>query len=151
MFRRTLSALLVTVGLVTATVLAAPAFATPTVRITLIHYRQTGTNLNTEYIVFKNVSTTTRTMTGWTIISSPATDNQRYRFGTLRLAPGATVTLYTGRGTNTATRRYWGNVATPTSGGSVWNNDGDYAVLQNSTGGTVATCRYAGGGTTAYC
>lgn len=152
MFRRTLSVLLVALAVMSASVLASrPAFAAATIRITKIHYGQIGTNLNTEYIVFKNVSTTTRSMTGWTITSSPATDNQSYRFGTLRLAPGASVTLYTGRGTNTATKRYWGDVSTAAHGGAIWNNDGDYAVLQNSVGTIITTCRYAGGGTTAYC
>ena len=33
----------------------------------------------------------------------------------------------------------------------VWNNDGDKAVLKNASGTVVDTCRYAGGGTTAYC
>lgn len=128
-----------------------PAAAASAVRITKIHYAQTGTNLDTEFIVFKNFSSTTRTITGWKIWSSPGTDNQYYTFGTTRIAAGASLTLYTGRGTNTTTKRYWGRVATTTSNGAIWNNNGDYAVLRNSSGTTMDTCRYAGGGTTMYC
>lgn len=128
-----------------------PAEAASSVQITEIHYAQTGTNLNTEYIVFKNYSSTAKYIGGWAIWSSPGTDNQYYKFPTTKIAARASVTLYTGRGTNTATKRYWGRVATATSNGAVWNNDGDYAVLRNSAGTTVDTCRYAGGGTTQYC
>ncbi|GGO93718.1 hypothetical protein GCM10011584_33060 [Nocardioides phosphati] len=131
--------------------LSAPAEAASSLRITKIHYAQSGTDLNTEYIVFKNFSSSAKYLTGWKIWSSPGTDNQYYKFGTTRVAAGASLTLYTGRGTNTTTKRYWGNVATATSNGAVWNNDGDYAVLRNSSGTTMDTCRYAGGGTTMYC
>jgi hypothetical protein len=117
----------------------------PPVKIVKIHYRQTGTHLNTEYIVFKNTTGTTQTITGWKIISSPATDNQAYKFPVTKLAPGASLTLYTGRGTNTSTKRYWRS-AVP-----VWNNSGDLAVLRNKAGHNVDTCQYAGGGTIAYC
>ena len=123
----------------------APANATPAVRITKIRYGQTGTDLDTEYIVFKNTTGSKRSITGWKIISAPSTDHQYYVFPTTTIAAGATLTLYTGKGTDTATKRYW-NATTPK-----WNNDGDKAVLKNASGTTVDTCRYAGGGTTAYC
>jgi hypothetical protein len=42
---------------------------------------------------------------------------------------GATVTVYSGRGTTSATRRYWGR-----SYGAIWNNDGDTAYLRNASG-----------------
>ncbi|WP_321420897.1 lamin tail domain-containing protein [uncultured Methanomethylovorans sp.] len=38
----------------------------------------------------------------------------------------STVTIYTGKGTKTATKLYWG------SSWYVWNNDGDTAYLYNS-------------------
>lgn len=125
--------------------LASPATASTSVRITRIHYGQTGTNLNTEYIIFKNVTGSTRTITGWKILSAPSSDNQYYVFPTTSLAPGASITLYSGRGTNTVTRRYW-NSTSPK-----WNNDGDLAVLTTKAGYKVDTCQYAGGGITAYC
>src|SRR5947207_11146095 len=97
---------------------ATPAEAAPPIKFMKIHYKQTGTNLNTEYVVLKNTTGTRQTLTGWKVISSPATDNQVYKFPRTRLAAGASLTLYTGRGTNTAHKRYWG------SSGPIWNNDG---------------------------
>jgi hypothetical protein len=124
---------------------ASPALASGPIKIAKIHYAQTGTNLNTEYIVFKNKSTHAVQLRGWKIISAPSTDNQYYIFPSTKLAPGHTLTLYTGTGSNTASRRYWG------AGSPVWNNDGDKAVLKNASGTVVDTCQYVGGGTTAYC
>lgn len=125
--------------------LAAPATAAPVVKISRIHYAQSGTNLNTEYIVFKNTTGSTRRISGWRVISAPSTDHQFYVFPTTTIPAGGYITLYSGRGTNTSTKRYW-NSTTPK-----WNNDGDLAVLRNSLGTRVDYCRYAGGGTTAYC
>lgn len=126
-------------------VAAQPALAAGSMKITKIHYRQTGTNLDTEYIVFKNTSGSSVQLRGWRIISSPKTDNQFYTFPTTKVAPGASVTLYTGKGTNGPGRRYW-NAGSPR-----WNDSGDTAVLRNPAGTTIDTCTYAGGGTQAFC
>lgn len=140
-----LLALAVLVGLILPLMQVSAADASGPVHITKIHYAQTGTNMNTEYIVFKNGGSKAVTITGWKIISSPSTDNQAYKFPTTTIPAGAVLTLYSGKGTNSAGRRYWGS-AVP-----IWNNDGDKAVLKNAGGSTVDTCQYAGGGTTAYC
>lgn len=132
-------------GAVVSFLPSSPALAGGTIQIVRIHYKQTGTNLDTEYVVLKNATGAAIQMKGWQMISSPSTDNQRYTFPSTKVASGATLTLYTGKGTNTATKRYWGSTS------PVWNNSGDYAVLRNASGKTVDTCRYAGGGTTAYC
>jgi hypothetical protein len=124
---------------------ASPALASGPVKIAKIHYAQTGTNLNTEYIVFKNKTSSAVQMKGWKIISAPSSDNQHYVFPRTKVPAGGSVTLYTGSGTNSAGRRYWG-ATTPK-----WNNDGDKAVLKNAGGTIVDTCQYAGGGTTAFC
>lgn len=50
-----------------------------------------------------------------------------YTFPSFVLAAGATVTVHTGPGTNTATALYWG------LGSSVWNNDSDMATLKRRT------------------
>lgn len=122
-----------------------PADASPVIKITKIHYAQTGTNLDTEYIVFKNTTAKKRWISGWRVISSPSTDNQRYVFPTTAIPAGGSLVLYSGRGVNAPGKRYW-NSASP-----IWNNNGDLAVLRNASGVTVTSCRYAGGGTTAYC
>jgi hypothetical protein len=122
-----------------------PASAAGSIKITRIHYAQKGTDLDTEYIVFKNTSGSTIQMKGWKVVSKPSSDNQHYFFPRTSVAPGASVTLYTGHGTNTSGKRYWN------ANGPRWDNDGDKAVLKNARPTVVDTCQYAGGGTTAYC
>lgn len=125
---------------------ASPALAASgSVKISKIHYAQSGTNLNTEYIVFKNTSGSTVRMGGWEIISAPSSDNQHYFFPATRLAPGKSVTLYTGKGSNGPGKRYWGSTSPR------WDNNGDKAILKNASGSTVDTCQYAGGGTQQFC
>jgi hypothetical protein len=124
---------------------ASPALASGPVKIAKIHYGQTGTNLNTEYIVLKNTSSSAVQLKGWEIISAPSSDNQHYFFPRTKVGAGKTVTLYTGSGTNGPGKRYWGSTSPR------WDNSGDKAVVKNASGTTVDTCQYAGGGTTAFC
>jgi hypothetical protein len=137
--------LAVLLGCVAPLLPASPALASGPVKIAKIHYAQSGTNLNTEYIVLKNKSSSAVQLKGWEVISAPSTDNQHYFFPRTKVAPGASVTLYTGSGVNSRGKRYWGATSPR------WNNDGDKAVLKNAAGKTVDTCLYAGGGTTSYC
>jgi len=132
-------------GILTPFVGASPALASGPVKIAKIHYAQTGTSLDTEYIVLKNTSSSAVQLKGWEVISAPSTDNQHYFFPRTKVGAGKTVTLYTGSGTNGPGKRYWGSTSPR------WNNDGDKAVLKNASGTTVDTCQYAGGGTTAFC
>lgn len=146
MSKKILAAAATLVAVALPTALPSPALAqSGSIKITKIHYAQTGTNLNTEYIVFKNTSSSVVRMKGWKIISAPSSDNQRYTFPRTKVGPGHTLTLYTGNGTDGPGKRYWG------ASSPVWNNDGDKAVLKNASGAVVDTCQYAGGGTTAYC
>jgi hypothetical protein len=143
---RTAAATLACLGSVVAPVLvSAPAQASSSVRITQIHYGQTGNNLNTEYIIFKNTTSSTINLKGWRIVSAPASDHQYYVFPGTKLGGGKYLILFTGTGTNRPGKRYW-NATSPR-----WNNDGDLAILRNAGGGTVDSCQYAGGGTRAYC
>jgi hypothetical protein len=135
----------VVLGVVAPFVQAAPAVAAPAIKITKMHYAQTGTNLNTEYIVFKNTTGSTMRLKGWKVISAPSSDNQHYTFPRTKVGPGHTLTLYTGSGSNSAGKRYWG------ASDPRWDNAGDKAILKNASGGVVDTCQYAGGGTTAFC
>src|SRR3954452_17933238 len=95
-------------GAVGPFVQASPADAAGPVKISKIHYGQSGTNLNTEHIVLKNTSSNALRLKGWKVISAPSSDNQRYVFPRTKLRPGHTVTLYTGKGTNGPGKRYWG-------------------------------------------
>jgi hypothetical protein len=145
MHRHRLALVACLVGAVAPNIQASPALAAGPVKITKIHYGQNGTNLNTEYIVFKNTTSSAVQLKGWKVISAPSSDNQKYTFPRTKVGAGHTLTLYTGKGTNGPGKRYWGATS------PVWNNDGDKAVLKNASGTAVDTCQYAGGGTTAFC
>lgn len=125
---------------------AAPAEAAPAVKVVKVLYNPPGndlpitnTKLNTEYIVVKNVSSTTRTLTGWTVRDK---QSHIYTLPTFSLGAGKSVTIRTGRGTRTATTLYWGSDA------YIWNNSGtDAAILRNRAGTTVHTCSYTANST----
>jgi hypothetical protein len=124
----------------TAVLAPAPAEATPAIKIYKIYYNspgsdtRTNTSLNAEYVVLKNMTSTTRSITGWTVRDASA---HVYTFGSLSIPAGKTVVLHTGKGTNSSTQRYWG------SGNYVWNNDKDTAYLRNSAGTLIHSCSYS--------
>jgi hypothetical protein len=113
--------------------------ATPVVKIVKIYYNSPGTDnrtnasINGEYFVLKNMTTSSRSLSRWTVRDLA---NHVYTFGTFTLGAGKTVTVYTGKGTNTAASRYWG------MGSYVWNNDTDRATLKSAAGATVHSCAY---------
>jgi hypothetical protein len=131
--------LAVLVAAVSAVLAPAPAEATPAVKVYKIYYdspgsdTRTNTSLNAEYIVLKNMTTSSRSITGWTVRDLAG---HIYKFGTLSIPAGKTVTLHTGKGTNSSTHRYWG------SGAYIWNNDKDTAYLRNSAGTLIHSCAY---------
>jgi competence protein ComEC len=88
-----------------------------------------GENLNDEYVVFENTGSETLDLSGWTVA-----DNADHTYtipdGTT-LAPDETVTLYTGSGTATDSKLYWG------SGSPIWNNDGDTVIVTTNEGDQV--------------
>jgi len=63
-----------------------------------------------------------------------------YKFGTFKLAAGARVYVHTGKGTNTASHRYWQR------GWYVWNNTGDKATLRRADGTWIDSCSWTSGG-----
>lgn len=141
MLARTLGTTLIAAGTVAAALVAAPspAYAASPVRIAKIYYDSPGsdtrsnTSLNGEYIVLKNFTTSTRSITGWTVKDSYG---WTYKFGTLSIPAGKTVVLRTGKGANTSTTRYWQRT------NYVWNNDRDAAYLRNSSGTLMHSCTY---------
>lgn len=123
---------------------AAPATAAaPPVMITRIQYDSPGrddrsaASLNGEYIQLTNKRAARVNLYRWWLKDA---SGHRYTFtGTFYLAPGRTVTLRTGRGTNTSATRYWG------SGGYVWNNTGsETARLYDPLNRLVDACAYRG-------
>src|SRR5665647_3303231 len=100
--------------------------ATPTssnkVSISALYVGAPHQTVNQEYVKITNKGTTAVSMKGWKITDKGA--KHTYKFSSsYTLKAKSTVTLYTGRGTNTATKLFWGRSA------FVWNNEGDTAYL----------------------
>lgn len=123
----------------TTALAATPAQAAGSVHLTKIYYNSPGsdtrsnTSLNAEYVVIANTTGAAVNLKGWTLVDA---QNHRYVFTSYSLARGASVTIHTGKGTNTAANRYQG------SGAYIWNNDRDQATLKRSTGAVQDTCSY---------
>ncbi|CAN5231171.1 lamin tail domain-containing protein [soil metagenome] len=125
------------------TVNAVPAQAASVFQFRKIQYDSPGTDtrtnaqINKEYVVIKNTSGSAKSLKGYTVHDA---QHHVYTFGTFTLAAGATVTLRTGKGTNTKWTRYWG------SGNYVWNNTGDTAYLKTASNATADTCKWTKAG-----
>lgn len=85
-----------------------------------------------EYVRLQSLENTEIDLDGWTIRDGSGTE---YEFGDVALAPGDTLTLYTGDGQDSSGELYWGT-------SSVWNNDGDTATLEDSTGNIIVEETY---------
>jgi hypothetical protein len=121
---------------VAATPFASPpaAQAASCVRFVASNFNAPGNDnlrnlLNGEWVRIKNVCPTAKSVSGWTIKDYGS--KHTYRFATgVSIRAGSTVTLYSGLGINTATKRYWQR-----SYGAVWNNaPPERAYLRNAAG-----------------
>ena len=86
-------------------------------------------DLKHEWVKMTNSGASPVTMTGWKITDEGV--KHTYIFPQFILPSGTTVTLYTGKGTDTNTELYWG------SGRPIWNNDGDTATLRDASGNLI--------------
>jgi competence protein ComEC len=105
--------------------------------IRTVHADAAGTeadNLNDEYVVFENTGGSSLDIGGWTVADA-AGHSYTVPAG-VTVAPGATITLHTGSGTDTDTDLYWG------SDQPVWNNGGDTVTVRDDDGTVVIQERY---------
>ena len=91
-------------------------------------------DLNGEWVTISNTGDETAHLEGWGL-RDESTRN-RYRFDTVVLEPGGTITVFTGCGAGTNTERYWCS-ETP-----VWSNGGDTIFLLDASGRTVDVVSY---------
>jgi peptidoglycan/xylan/chitin deacetylase (PgdA/CDA1 family) len=116
-----------------------PAVAGPCVRFTSSIFNAPGDDnvmpgLNGEWVQLTNGCSTTASLAGYSVRDYGAAHVYRFR-STFRLAPGASVRLHSGTGTNTAANLYWGRTR-----GEVWNNTPpEWAYLVNSSGTIVSS------------
>jgi len=92
-------------------------------------------NLNDEWVRFTNAGIAAIDLDGWVVADESA--SHRYRFADLVLAPGRSVTLYTGCGSDSPDMRYWCNTRS-----AVWNNSGDTVFLRDPSGNNVVVYSY---------
>ena len=119
---------------------ATAAQAAGPIQIAKIYYDSPGSpdkgsneSLNGEYLVLKNHSTAAKTVSGWSVKDAAG---YTYTLPTLTMGAGKTLTIRTGKGTNTSTVRYWNRTW------YVWNNDKDTAYLRTSSGVVADSCSY---------
>ena len=119
--------------------LALPADAASPIRFGRIQYDSPGTDthtsasLNGEYFTVTNTGSVTQNIKGFTVRDPK---NHVYTFTSFNLGAHKSVRVHTGKGTNTATNRYWGQ------GSMVWNNTGDTATMKNASGVKIESCAW---------
>ncbi|MFD1646066.1 lamin tail domain-containing protein [Haloarchaeobius litoreus] len=91
-------------------------------------------NLDDEYVTLTNTGESTLDLSMWQI--KDIADHTYTIPRSVTLAPGESVTLYTGHGTDTDTELYWGRDA------PVWNNNGDTVFVFDTDGELVAEHTY---------
>jgi micrococcal nuclease len=93
-------------------------------------------NLNEEWIRIRNDGDNVVDMTGWMIKDESASN--RYEFPPLfAMAPGESVTIYSGCGDDFGAFLYWCGARS-----AVWNNDGDTVFLLDPNGNNHTTYTY---------
>lgn len=148
--RRLLAPILAAAALLAAPLAIAPAAEAAVVKpldIVKIHFDPPGADkmnnagYNKEFIQLKNTGTTTLNLTGYRILDSGP---QKFTFPkNFKLAKGKTVTIRSGKGSNSATALYWGTSS------YIWNNTGDTARLLNPKGKVLEICKHGRGSTKA--
>ncbi|GAB2469081.1 lamin tail domain-containing protein [Streptosporangium sandarakinum] len=128
-------------------VVPAQAAALPAVQFVKIYYNSPGSpdngansSLNGEWAQLKNTTRKAIDLKGWTLRDKTSAPDHVYTFGTFTLGAGKTVTVRTGKGTNTSTTRYWGR-----SGGTfayIWNQTADTGYIRNPSGKLIDSCSY---------
>lgn len=117
----------------------APAKTSQSIIVSYMHADADGNdnyNLNDEYVIFKNTSSEPIDMSGWTV-KDQAT--HIFAFPSFYLAPNATLTLYSGSGTNTTDKLYWNRADERYA---IWNNSSDVVYLRDGGGGLVLEYGY---------
>lgn len=103
-----------------------------------IRFDATGddnTNLNDEWVQVVNLGSSPVELTGWGLKDESASNRYAFPDGFV-LRSGATVTVRTGCGPDTATDLHWCQ-----TGSAVWNNSGDTAFLLDPAGNIVDSVR----------
>jgi rubrerythrin len=94
-----------------------------------------ASNPNEEYVEYVNTGDGPLDLTGWTVSNDAGTT---YEFPDgFTLAPGETVRLYTGRGTDSSGELYWGNPE------EVWDDQIDTMIVRDASDEVVLRRSYS--------
>lgn len=105
--------------------------------ITSIHYDAAGNDwyaLNDEYVTVKNTGAVAVNLAGWRLSTRSA--NQSFLLPSCTVAPGATVRIHTGVGSNGGGHVYL------RSSRPLWSNSGDVGSLYDARGALVSRYSY---------
>lgn len=90
---------------------------------------------NNEWVEFENTGDGAVNLQYWRLEDDA---NHDYTFPDVTLQPGDTVRVYTGSGSNTDSKLYWG------SSQAIWNDTGDIVYLYNDDGELIVEFEYSG-------
>ncbi|MEU5100425.1 lamin tail domain-containing protein [Streptomyces sp. NPDC020996] len=130
-------------ALLTGTLLSSPAEAAGSVHIYEVYYDSPGsdtgsnTSLNAEWVKIKNSTSSTVSLKNWKIKDATGFT---YTFGDVKIGPGGSKKVHTGKGADTGTDKYWGR------SWYVWNNTGDTAKLYRASGTKADSCTWSSRG-----
>ena len=100
----------------------------------LVYDPEDGDPIQDEYVSFVNQGDETLDLDGYVVYDEA--DNS-YTFGAVSVDPGATITLYTGTGSDTDDTVYWGRTGT-----AIWNNGGDTVFVEDTDENLVLEYSY---------
>ena len=101
--------------------------------IDYIEYDPEGDEAEGEYVVLTNHENYNVSMVGWFLQDEAA--QTAYEFDFI-ITNNTSIRIYTGDGTDNATTLFWGWYQ------GIWNNSGDFAIIQDENGYMVDSYRY---------
>ena len=101
--------------------------------IDYIEYNPDGDEAQGEYVVLTNHENYNVTMIGWYLQDEAAQTAYEFNF---TISNNTSIRIYTGSGTDNSTTLFWGWHQ------GIWNNSGDFAILQDENGYMVDSYRY---------
>ena len=101
--------------------------------IDYIEYDPEGDEADGEYLVLTNHENYNVSMVGWFLQDEAAQTAYEFNF---TISNNSSIRIYTGDGVDNSTTLYWGWHQ------GIWNNSGDFAIIQDENGYMVANYRY---------
>ena len=102
--------------------------------IDYIEYDPEGSEADGEYVVLTNHENYNVSMVGWFLQDEAAQTAYEFNF---TISNNTSIRIYTGNGIDNSTTLYWGWHQ------GIWNNSGDFAIIQDENGYLVDSYRYS--------